>query len=428
MYKNRLFQWLLIFLFFGLATITRAQEIQISQVSPFPNALNVRSAVITDAQGSNTYPMIELGQTQPLLFQFDLMQEDREWLKYTLLHTDWEGNVCEMDRSEYTRGFVEQEIQDMEFGYNTSTNYVHYQLPFPNEFMSPNASGRYWLLIYKNDDWEDAANHVIAFPLFVIAPQMNIMAKIEKAPGANYFSHELLKVDAFPQHQRYGDIPRDIRIQAFQNLDLHSSKEALVPSVTFIQPNQWAFSDLNSTGFPGGNEWRMIDTRQIVSPGLHIDHTLPNQERPEVFVQMDESNSKGHYGWDDLNGRCVFGTNILESKALSADYLLTHFEYKSKAFDDGVLALEFCTAPGIKEMISCSYDEEKNAYVVSLPMKQGIINYRYRWMGNHENADELRYTEGNFEATRNDYHLFLYQLDPLYHMDQIIGYYFLKEK
>lgn len=411
-----------------LATVTRAQEIQISQVSPFPNAANVRSAVVTDAQGSNAYPMIELGQTQSLYFQFDLMQEDREWLKYTLIHTDWQGKVCEVDRNEYTQGFVEQEIQDMEFGYNTTTNYIHYELPFPNEFMSPTQSGRYWILIFKNDDWEDAANHVIAFPLFVAEPQMNMMAKIEKAPGANYFSHELLKVESYPTRINYADIPRDIRIQAFQNLDLQSSSKFLSPQVTFIQPNLWTFSDLNSTGFPGGNEWRMIDTRQIISPGLHINYTLPNQDQPEVFVQLDESNSKGHYGWDDINGRCVFGTTINEFKALSADYLMTHFEYKSKAFTDGILALEFYTAPGIKEMVACTFNEEKNVYQVDVPMKQGIINYRYRWMGNHDAQDELRFTEGNFETTRNDYHLFLYQLDPLYHLDKIIGYYFLKEK
>ncbi len=399
-----------------------------SQLSPFSNAVNVRSAAVTDAQGDNAYPLIELGQTVPLYFQFDLIQEDREWLKYTLVHADWEGRLCSVDRSEYTRGFVEQEIQDMEFGYNTTTNYIHYQLSFPNDFMSPTQSGRYWLVIFKNDNWEDAVNQVIAYPLFVVQPQMNLMAKMEKASGENVFSHEILHVEAYPNHNNFADIPRDIRIQAFQNLDLKSSSKSLTPSVTFIQPQQWTFLDPNSTGFAGGNEWRMIDTRQIISPGLHINYTLPNQDLPEVFVQVDESNAKGHYGWDDTNGRCHFGTTLKESKALNADYLMTHFEYRSRAFTDGVLALELCTAPGIKEMILCSYDNDKKAYVVAVPMKQGVINYRYRWIGDHSADEELRYTEGNFAATRNDYHLFLYQRDPLYQMDKIIGYYFFVEK
>lgn len=412
----------------GLATKLRAQEIQISQVSPFPNALNVRSAVVTDAFGSNAYPCIELGNTTPLLFQFDLIQEDREWLKYTLVHTDWEGRICGVDRSQYIQGFVEQEIQDMEFGYNTTTNYVHYTLPFPNEFMSPNLSGRYWLLIYKNEDWEDASNHILAYPLFVVQSQINMAVKIERATGEGYYNKEMLRVEAYPTQNHFADIPRDIRLQAFQNLNLNVSRNELIPTVTFIQPNHWSFTDPNSTGFLAGNEWRMMDTRQIISPGLHINYTLPNQELPEVFVQVDESNAKGHYGWDDLNGRCAFGTSIHDAKALNADYLLTHFEYKSKSFSDGILALEFCTAPGIKEMIPCSYNNEKQAYMVDVPMKQGIINYRYRWIGNHGIEEELKYTEGNFETTRNDYHLFLYQRDPLYQMDAIIGYYFLKEK
>jgi hypothetical protein len=411
-----------------LATSLRAQEIQLSQVSPFSNAENIRSAVVTDAQGDNAYPIFEMGQTAPLFFQFDLIQEDREWLKYTIVHADWEGKLCSVDRSEYTRGFVEQEIQDMEFGYNTTTNYIHYQIPFPNDFMAPTQSGRYWLLIFRNDDWQDAANQVIAFPLFVVQPQMNVMAKIEKANGENIFSHEILHVEAYPNHNNFADIPRDIRIQAFQNLDLSASTKSLSPVVTFIQPNLWTFSDPNSLGFPAGNEWRMIDTRQIISPGLHIDHTLPNIDLPEVFVQVDESNAKGHYGWDDINGRCQFGTTMKESKGLNADYLMTHFEYRSRFLNDGVLVLEFFTAAGMKEMVVCSYDNDKKAYVVSVPMKQGVINYRYRWIGDHSIDDELRYTEGNFTATRNDYHLFLYQRDPLYQLDKIIGFYFFVEK
>jgi hypothetical protein len=411
-----------------LATSLRAQEIQMSQVSPFSNAENVRSAVVTDAQGDNAYPIFEMGQTAPLFFQFDLIQEDREWLKYTLVHADWEGKLCSVDRSEYIRGFVEQEIQDMEFGYNTTTNYIHYQIPFPNDFMAPTQSGRYWLLIFKNDDWEDPANQVMAYPLFVVQPQMNLMAKIEMAAGEHIYSHVKLRVEAYPNHNNFADIPRDIRIQAFQNLDLSNSKKALVPAVTFIQPNLWTFSDPNSAGFPAGNEWRMLDTRQIISPGLHIDHTLPNQDLPQVFVQVDESNAKGHYSWDDLNGRCQFGTTMKESKGLNADYLMTHFEYRSNPFPESTLVLELCTAPGIKEMIPCSYDNEKRAYTVAVALKQGVINYRYRMIGNFPIEDELRFTEGNFTLTRNDYHLFLYQSDPLYQMDKIIGFYFFNEK
>jgi hypothetical protein len=43
-------------------------------------------------------------------------------------------------------------------------------------------------------------------------------------------------------------------------------------------------------------------------------------------------------------------------------------------------------------------------------------------LGQIQPDDDIAYTEGNFALTGNDYNCFLYQRDPVYGLDRIIGF------
>jgi hypothetical protein len=114
---------------------------------------------------------------------------------------------------------------------------------------------------------------------------------------------------------------------------------------------------------------------------------------------------------------------------LEADYFLTHFRFKHAHESQQKLYLEIQTNLGIKELFNCNYDEYSAAYRCDALLKQGIYNYRYRFFNSDTtNENGLEYTEGNFAETMNDYHCFLYQRDPVYQMDQIIGFYKLSNR
>ncbi len=399
--------------------------------SPFGHKEGIRSVTTTSLDGDVVFPVLFLQQTTPLWFQFDWLADEREWLSYRIFHCNVEGKINEVDYTEYVQGFESQEISESpEFGLNTTTDYVHYHLAFPNDMMRPTKSGRYWLLIYRNNDWEDRDNHVVSFPFFVVDEKVMMQAQLRRSSVvSNIYSHQQLDLTVNPNEYFLSDIFRDIHLSVYQNFELQSSNNFIHPKPTFVEPHQWRFVDDTHPGFPGGNEWRMMSTVDISTPGFNIDHTLPNQEWPEVFVAMDQSNKRAHSSWMDYNGKNIWVTKNSSVQALEADYFLTHFHFKHPHELQQKLYLEIQTSLGIKELFICNYDEYSASYRCDALLKQGIYNYRYRFFNSDtSNENGLEYTEGNFAETMNDYHCFLYQRDPVYQMDQIIGFYKLSNR
>jgi len=417
--------WAMLLIFFSFCYLDcSAQVPTVILESPFTLDKNVRSISITDYQGKPQFPIVSLNGGS-LIFHFDLIQDDREWLNYRLLPADMDGNLVEVEASEFVQGFYQGEISDAELAYNTTTDYVHYSLAFPNQMMRPTQSGRYWLLLYRNDDFSDFNNHVMAFPLFVSSDQMKVTGRLLRSNDVSMiYSHQQIETTVIPSSMNFNDIPRDMRVVIYKNHELKSELPPLAP--TFITPNHWTFQHNDLPGFAGGNEWRVMDTRQIVSPGFHVDHTLPNQDNPEIWIQTDESNAKSKYGWNDMNGITQFGTTVASVNALDADYLLTHFQFKSRAFEGGKLVLEYYTALGCKEEIEMHYNNNNTCYETSAYLKQGIYNYRYRWKNDYDKNEELKFTEGNFFDTQNDYQIILFQKEPIYQKDLILGFYKLR--
>lgn len=415
---------LMFILMVALDPFTWAQAPTFQSDSPFINTPNVRSACITDLQGKPQFPIISQYGSQ-LLFQFDLIQDDREWLNYRLIPADMNGNIVELEASEFIQGFYQGEISDAQLAYNTTTDYVHYALTFPNEMMKPTQSGRYWLLFYRNGDYQDPSNQVVAFPLFVSADKMNVTSRLLKSNDVSkIFTHQQIETTVVPNSMNFNDIPRDIRILIFKNYELRSELPPLAP--TFITPERWTFQHNDYPGFAGGNEWRVMDIRQIIAPGFHVDFTQPHQDNPEIWIQQDESNAKSKYGWNDMNGITQFSTTLPSAQALDADYLLTHFQYKSRAFEGGKLLLEYCTALGCREEAELTYNANSGCYETAFYLKQGIYNYRYRWQNLYSVEEELKFTEGNFFETQNEYQIILFQKEPLYQKDVILGTYKLR--
>jgi hypothetical protein len=392
--------------------------------SPFGHQEGIRNATVTSPDGDVVFPMLYLQQSSPLWFQFDWITDDQEWLRYKIFHCDANGKVNDIDYTEFVQGFETQEISESpQFGLNTTTDYVHYHLPFPNDMMRPSISGRYWLLIYRNNDWQNQENHVVAFPFFVVEEKVLLATQTRRSSqGRTIQSHQQLDVTVNPNGQFFSDIYRDIHLQVFQNFEMQPSEACINPKPTFVEPHQWRFIDDVNPGFTGGNEWRMMSTVDISAPGFNIDHTLPNQEWPEVFVALDQPNSRTHSSWMDYNGKNIWVTKNSSVHAVECDYFLTHFQFKGSHESEQSLYLEIQTTLGIKELFPCSYDANSELYRCDALLKQGIYNYRYRYLGLNQPEDETSYTEGHFAMTGNDYHCFLYQRDPVYGLDRIIGF------
>jgi hypothetical protein len=394
--------------------------------SPFEMREEVRSPFVLDINLMPTFPIIQLEQSQPLQFHFDCMGNERKSLQYILIPSNFMGDPKELNAMEFVQGFDHNSISDMSFGFNTQTEFVHYQFQFPNDIMKPKRSGRYWLLVYENDDWQERENQVCAFPLFIVSNQIQVNAQVSKSNFVEtLYSHQSLNITAYPQGKRFADIPRDIRCMAFQDYDTYRFAGAWAP--TFITFDSWIFQPSDWKGFPGGNEWRIMDLRRLTTPGYHIQ-SIENTTVPlEVSVQMDGPRNLNAFDSNDQNGICRFETQT--GGPLEADYVQTHFLMKMPHEDaSGRLYLEYYAGPGMLEQIPMNYDPESKTYSGSGLLKQGVYNYRYRWEDEYNPLDLYSTTEGNFSQTTHEYRVFIVQKDPIDEVDWIIGSYWIKPK
>ena len=57
-----------------------------------------------------------------------------------------------------------------------------------------------------------------------------------------------------------------------------------------------------------------------------------------------------------------------------------------------------------------------------MPLKQGLYNYQYMYLGNGEEQGTIEETEGNFYQTENEYYVYVYQRAFGERYDKLIGF------
>ncbi len=80
-----------------------------------------------------SYPVIRLNSPEKLVFQFDLLGDQDEAYYYTFIHCDKDWNKSDIFTNDYLEGFPENPIEDYKPSFNTTVNYIHYKLMFPND-------------------------------------------------------------------------------------------------------------------------------------------------------------------------------------------------------------------------------------------------------------------------------------------------------
>lgn len=100
-------------------------------------------------------PVAVLGSADRIRIDFDRIAEDRDFLRYSLVHCSARWQPSGLVDSEFLDGFNEGTIEDYDFSRATTVHYVHYSLTIPNEQVSPRLSGNYLLKIYSEDNPDD---------------------------------------------------------------------------------------------------------------------------------------------------------------------------------------------------------------------------------------------------------------------------------
>ena len=80
-----------------------------------------------------SYPILNLNSNEKLVLIFDELGSRTGNYQYTFEHCDAEWNSSNLSPPEYMDGFPENQIEKFNYSFNTTVDYVNYQLEFPNE-------------------------------------------------------------------------------------------------------------------------------------------------------------------------------------------------------------------------------------------------------------------------------------------------------
>jgi hypothetical protein len=381
----------------------------------------VRTVLIHKEGWNLSYPVIKLNSNEKLIFQFDLLDDYNETFYYTFIHCDKDWNRSDIFTNEYLEGFPDNPIEDVQPSFNTTTDYFHYSLVFPNDRISFMLSGNYIIYVYPDGEPDKPVitqrfiitESVAGINFRIIRPQIPLYNNT----GQQFeFTVNLTGLSIT-------DPATNIYCSVLQNGRWNNAKTDLKPD--FIGNNQLRFNSVSEKNiFNGGNEFRYFDIRSIRYKSEYIrmiDYMAPNYH---IFLAPSESREyKPYFYWQDFNGKYYIATSEGREPETDADYVHVYFTLPS----DYLIANGNMYVSGtfnnwdFNENNIMIYNPQDRQYECTILLKQGWYNYEYVFLKDGDTRGMPTFFESNHFETENDYSVFVYYRNPYERFDRVIG-------
>jgi len=382
---------------------------------------NIKTVQLYKEGWNLSYPVIKLKSEDKLVLNFDLLGDQIENYYYTFIHCTKDWKRSDIFTGSYLEGFPENQIEDYRSSFNTTVNYIHYRLIFPNDRISLNLSGNYILFVYPADEPDKA---VITQRFVVSEDAVSITTGVRRPMMANA-NNTSQQIDFTVNYSGLNLNDPYMNIYSFilQNGRWDNAKRNLKPD--FQGNNELRYSTLSDKNiFTGGNEFRWFDIKSIRYLSQYvksIDFLISNYN---VFLQPSENREfKPYFYWQDFNGKYYIAYQEGQNPDTDADYVYVWFTlpsgypvtggkiYVSGAFNQWRL--------GKNNMMI--YNTEKEAYECSILLKQGWYNFEYVFVEEGKSGGTASKFEGDHYETENDYSVVVYYRNPRERYDRVIG-------
>lgn len=405
-------------LFYGLLVLARFGFAQL----PNPNAVfdpRVKTVQLMKNGTDDRYPIIALEGNEQLKLSFDMLGPESENLQYTLVLCDAGWNPVKNNQNEYLRGMNFDNITDFRFSTNTYTKYVHYNLIFPNENMKPVWSGNYLLKVFRNFDENDL---LLVRRLMVMKRSAEIEATAKPATLAEYrYTKQELQFSVGYNPSQIVNPLQDVKVVLIQNNRWENAITGLAPM--FASNNKLDYSYMDKTLFPGGNEFRFFDIRNLRQFSQNV-RSKRTDSVWHVLLNIDESRAATQYfQYADYNGKQVIANKEGNNSDIDGDYAWTNF-YLSALFgiqpgQDVYVVGEFTDWRCLPEY-KMSYNKNRQRYDLEVPLKQGRFEYAYAVLDDQGKPD-LSAIEGSHFQTENEYLILVYSRNLQFGYDELIA-------
>jgi hypothetical protein len=383
-----------------------------------PDLASIRLAPATAPMG---YPIITLGSSEQLMLNFDdLSSNDNRYLKYTVIHCTHDWKPSDLTPFDYIDGYIEDELTEHSYSFNTVQSYVHFKLLFPNNMLNITKSGNYLLFVY--DDTPDN-------------PILTRRFMVKESGSCTISGHEHPATDV-----RYNRTAQEIDFTVnVGNMIIHDPARNL--SATIMQNSRWDNAiiglrhryskpgefnfdyDNNENTFYGSSEFRTFSLKSLRYDGDRIASIRYDGKGYYALVLEDIARPYGAYqGTTTLKGKCYYESSDYPGEERE-DYVMTRFSLKCDfPVDQGnIYVFGELTDWQTQDDAKLEYNPTTNYWEAELYLKQGIYNYQYVYVPFGSTDIDATYIEGSHWQTNNDYWVFVYFTDETSLYDRLIG-------
>ncbi len=379
---------------------------------------NIKTVICQKKNKRNSVPIINLNSDDKLTIKFDALETIKKDYYYTITLCNEDWTINNLNKNEYLYGFINNQITDYEFSFNTKQEYIHYQFEFPSENIYPKLSGNYIFEIYDE-------NNELAFTerFMVLDTKVLVEAKVRRATLAKYKNtkHE---IDINLKHNDIdiNDPFSDVKIHIKQNNHDINSITNLEP--LFIKNNELIYDFEEENLFWGNNEYRYFDIRSLRFLSEEINNIQLVDDKYVVFLQNDFERTFENYSiMPDINGDFIIEVQEGWDSSVECDYAKVKFSLSMDKVGFGDLYLIGAFSDWeISEKFKLIYNQKKHKYEQSVILKQGFYNYQYALYDSTNNTIDLSFTEGSHYQTKNEYFIYVYLKDHMNSYDRLIGF------
>ncbi len=370
-----------------------------------------------------TNPVLELNQEAPLVFKFDDFSAEVKNYYYTVIHCDADWNESYLVQDEYLDGFPENPLDDYALSFNTTFEYVNYQLLLPNENMRFRISGNYVLVVYEDNDKEKI---VITQRFYVVENRVQIEGTVRRAT-LDAFKGENQEIDFTIYHE---DVVienplNDVKVVIMQNNRWDNAIRDLKP--LFVRERRLVYDYNRENVFEAGNEFRYFDIRTNRIPGENVLSTDFHRPYYHKTLMTDEVRvNKPFFLYKEMNGKYVVESQDPEVRDYDTecDYVFTHFSLplESILLGGSVNVFGALTGWNANKSNEMTWNFETSQYELTLLLKQGYYNFQYVYVEQGSTVADNKNIEGSFWETENDYQIFVYYKSFSGRYDRLVGY------
>ena len=369
-------------------------------------------------------PVVALGSGRAIEVNFDIIGDDRLYLRYSLTHCDAEWQPDALVSTEYLDSFNDAEVEEWSFSGATTVPYVHYRIVIPNGDMAPRLSGNYLLRVYEDGKPDET---LLQARFMLDENAIGIGAKVSGVTDIDYMqAHQQLDIDIDGGDMlSMEDINNRLIVKVRQNSREDDVRTLVRPQYVDGRGSNGGvcahYTHMSPLIFSAGNEYRRFETVSTDHPNMGVAEVV--YADPYYHFRLADDVPRHQYAYDRTQkGRYRVREVNSAAPATDADYAVVHFNLAMPQIPGADIYIDGDLAN--RRMDSSSrmhYDAESGTYRHAMLLKQGSYNYQYLVVPRGGYTGQTLPVEGDFATTSDEYRIDVYYRVPGARYDRLIG-------